>query len=393
MSQGSSNPKVTTVTDLTELTAFGEQRTASLTPYTGWTFAYNILSDIVTSVVTGAGVVSVSASRGKLESGAAINSSAKVYTKRALRYTPGVGGLARFTAVFETAGTAGNVRTIGIQNGTDGLSFGYDGTSFGILRRRNSVDTWVPQASWNMNTCPWLDKTKGNVYYINYQWLGYGAIRFGMEDPATGKLIIVHTINYANTSADVSILNSNLPVEMQSVNDGTCATNCVMYSPSAMGFAESNALTATHGPLDIPRQVGGSRNATTASTLLLVENQTTLNGVTNRIDLSLESINLTADGSKTANFSIIRNPTLGGAAPVYADVLLNESPVRYSTTAGITYTGGTVVWSSTLMKLDRLTEEIEHLRILISPGETFIVYVTSTANTDVDASVLWMEGV
>lgn len=392
MSQGSSNPKVTTVTDLTELTAFGEQRTAQLTPITGWTFAYNLITDIVTKATTGSAQVTVTSSRAKLETGAAISQYAKVYTKRALRYTPGVGGLVRMSAVFETAGTAGNKRTIGVQNTTDGLAFGYNGTSFGILRRRNSVDTWIPQASWNQNTCSWLNPAFGNIYQINYQWIGYGAIRFGIEDPSTGKIIPVHTIYYANTSADVSILNPNLPLEMYNGNDGTCATNCVMYSSSAMGFAENETLAGFHGPLDVPRFASSAINTSTGATLILIENQTTINGVTNRINLALEELNATSDGTKVANFVIVKNPTMGGTAPVYQNILLNESPVRYSTTVGMTYTGGTTIYAATLMKVDRMNSQVEHLDLDITPGETFIVAFTSTANTDVDMSVTWIEG-
>jgi hypothetical protein len=395
MSQGSSNPTTTITFKKEALTAFGELRVANTVPVTGWTFTYNIMTDIVDTATTGTGTVTQSASRAKLSSSAAINSSAMVATRRALRYTPGVGGRVLFTTVYETAGTAGNTRIHGIGNGTDGFFFGFDGITFGILYRRSSVDTWIPQTSWNFNTCPWLNKTYGNIYEINYQWLGYGWIFFSMEDPTTGRLTLVHAIKYSNTTADVSILNPNLPIEMYNANNGICNTDCVMYSPSAMGFAENVTLELPHGPLDIPRQATGAVNASTGAVVLLVENQTTLNGVTNRINLILESLNLTADGSKTANFVIVRDPVMAAPPPVivYTNVLLNQSPVRYSTTAGMTYTGGTVIWSGTLMKLDRMTESIEHIQLLIAPGESFIVAFTSAANTDVDVTALWMEGI
>jgi hypothetical protein len=394
MSQGSSNPRVVATYPKEAITAFGELRVANMTPVTGWTFAYAIMTDLVGTTLVASGTVTQDASRAKVSSGAAINSSAKVYTKRALRYSPGIGGLARFTAVFETAGTAGNTRTIGIQNGTDGFSFGYNGTTFGIRYRRSSVDTWYPQSTWNYNTCPWLVHGNGNIYEINYQWLGYGWIFFSMEDPATGRITLVHAIKYSNTSPNVSILNPNLPIELVSENDGTCSTNCVVYSPSAMGFTESGHVgVEPHGPLDIPRQAGGAINGASSGVLLVLENQTTINGVTNRINLQLESLQATSDGSKMVNLFLVRNPTLGGAAPVWQNVLLNQSPVRYSTTAGITYTGGTILYQTTLMKLDRLSQELEHMAQEVEPGETLLIAFTSTANADMDASIIWMEGI
>lgn len=83
-----------------EISAFGEQLVAELTPICGWTFAYNVNTDMVKTTVTGSGTVTVDAGRAKLSTGAAINSSAKVETLIPLRYITGMGALARFTAVF-----------------------------------------------------------------------------------------------------------------------------------------------------------------------------------------------------------------------------------------------------------------------------------------------------
>ncbi len=44
----------------------------------------------------------------------------------------------------------------------------------------------------------YLSPTKGNVYKMQYQYLGFGQLRFFIEDQQTGGFILVHTIDYAN---------------------------------------------------------------------------------------------------------------------------------------------------------------------------------------------------
>ena len=67
------------------------------------------------------------------------------------------------------------------------------------------TETWVAQADWNGDKMDGtgvsgmtLDPTKGNVYKIQFQYLGYGAQEFFIEDQLTGYLQLVHTFKYTN---------------------------------------------------------------------------------------------------------------------------------------------------------------------------------------------------
>ena len=48
-----------------------------------------------------------------------------------------------------------------------------------------------------------LDPTKLNVFQINFRWLGAGQIRFSIENPLNGDMIVFHEIRYANNYDDV----------------------------------------------------------------------------------------------------------------------------------------------------------------------------------------------
>jgi len=63
-----------------------------------------------------------------------------------------------------------------------------------------------------------LDPTKGNVYQIKYQWLGFGMIRFFVENPETGKFALVHKIKYANANTEPSIDDPSLPLLLEVIN-------------------------------------------------------------------------------------------------------------------------------------------------------------------------------
>jgi len=385
--------KVISLTDPKEISAFGEARTTSLCPVAGWTFAYNIIDEMVTTSSVGSGTTTLSSSRVKLSTITGSSSEAKIITKKAVRYVPGIGGVIRTSCIWETAPANGNFRIIGLGNAVDGLFFGTSGSSFGVIHRVNSVDTFYSQSSWSENTCPWLDISKGNVYQIGYQWLGFGEIKFDIEDPATGRFTPVHRIKYGNTAVSCSMLNPNLPIKAHNYN--TFATgNYVMYTPSAMGFVENpqGYVPIFHDPLTVSRHTLFSRNTVQAETVLIVlRNSGSLNGVTNRMNIDLSNLNLTTDGTKVTNFKLVRNPTLGGTNPSYTDILTNQSPVSVSTTVGITYTGGTERWAATLMKNDRIDEDLSPWVFEILPGESVILTAQSTANVDTDGALQWYE--
>lgn len=394
MSQGFAQGRIVATTTDSELTAFGERRVAQLTPIAGWTFAYNLIDELVTKTLVASGAVSVSAGRCKLESGAATSSSAKIETRRSLRYMPGIGAMGRFTTVYATP-AAGNQQTHGFDGAEDGLYFGYNGTTFGVCRKRATAETWVAQSAWNGDTFSWLNPQFGNVYQITYQWLGYGAIRFWIADPVSGKFILVHTIRYTNTTVDVSLLNPNLPIAMKTVNT-TNNTNIIMYSPSAMAFQEHRGLGVPDDPLDVSRSLHTSKdNVKTEAPLMLIRNATMLNSITNRITMRFGQANFLTDGTKTGHIRVIRNPTLGGTAPVYTDILANQSPAQYDITlTGVTYSAGTGIEMvhATLTKVDRFTEDLSQWNCRILPGDTLLVTGMSASDTDLDISLQWLCG-
>jgi hypothetical protein len=378
------------------LTAFGELNTAENTPVTGWTFAYNVNADLVTSTVTGSGTVTHSGSYAVLATTAAASSSAKIDTVIPLRYTPGQGARVDVVGYF-TPGVAGSQQFLGIGDpAVDGFFFGYNGAAFGVCRVAGGVATWVTKANWSehgAHPASWLqqlDPTKGNVYQIIYQWLGHGKILFKIENPATGMLETVHHIRYANTATATSVNNPTLPISAYVVNT-TNETAITLKTSSAMGFVQGKV---DNPPPDHPFALNRVLTAagatiTTEANLLTLSNPVEFQSVTNRIRAQLVYLSVGVDGTKNNTIRLTKNTTLGGT-PSYAAYSANTSPITYDV-AGTTLTGGTRLFSAVLQKIDSNIYDLSRLGIFLSPGETITVSAQSAVAVDVNIALGWVD--
>ena len=376
------------------LTAFNDLRSTNLTPMAGWTFNYNINADYIITTIASGGSVTQANSMAVLSTSTNTLGSARVSTRNVLRYSPGLGALVRFTAIF-TTGVALSQQIIGIGDDIDGFFFGYNGTDFSILRVSNGVFNWIPQASWNddiMNgTGPsgmTLNQTLGNVYTIQYQWLGFGVINFFIEETTTGQPILVHRIQYPNTAIVPTVYNPTFPLTARVLNNGN-NTNVVLQSPSAMAFVEGDGFN----------EAIVTRNAASASVslstptnqnVLTLRNNALFATKTNRTRIRVDFISASSEANRTVRFRVIRNATFGTAL-TYTAVNSSTSVVDFSSTLS-TISGGVLVMAFEIAIGASNQLLIDSLDIYVNPGETLTLQATSTAaTTQLDCSFSWEE--
>jgi len=375
------------------LSAFGDLRTSPLTPIVQLYFAYNINADVVTTTTNGSGTVTQSNAKAVVSSGAASSSDARMETKAFAKYRAGQGTLLRFTGVF-TTGVAGNSQLIGAFDDDNGVGFGYSGETFGLFLRSNTSTTFVAQSSWNVDTLDGndgddnpsnmlLDPTKGNVFEISYQWLGFGEIKYYVENPVTGEFTVVHRVQYANTYTEPSMFNPSFPLAAES-NNTTNTTN-ISVSTSSMACFTEGADKIT-GPAN---SISNEKAVTTEENILTIRNKTTFASKNNKITVRLRVGSAATDGTKNAIIKFIKNTTLGGT-PSYTDISTNTSVVDYDT-AGTTITGGQVVDSITLAKEDSTKENLDELDVFLAPGETLTVSGQSASSNTIDVTLSWRE--
>jgi hypothetical protein len=345
-------------------------------------FPYNINTTQVTTTTANGGTVTQSAGKAVLQTSTANNGSAIMRSRFAARYSPGQGQAVKFTAIF-TPGVANSQQEIGIGDLQDGFFFGYVGTTFGIIRRRAGVDTFIPQSSWNgtdPNTGGSSVPTNfnpaqnvGNVYAIRYQWLGFGAIYFFIEDQTTGYQFLVHTIQYASTSNLTSILNPSLPLWTRAVNSGN-TTNLTLQSPSMGVYCEGpfNNFGAHFG-------TGNRKTGITAETnLFTIRNNVTVFGGAannNRANIHVDFVSGALSGNVDSQIRLVLNATLGGS-PSFVDIDTNTSVVSLDT-AGTTVTGGREILRMPSTGNQQFIQDISDIEVRLAPGETLTFAASS----------------
>lgn len=410
-------------------------------------------------------------------------SFATIQSRKRLRYRPGQGVVARYTALF-TSGVTNAVQVAGVGTAESGYYFGYNGATFGILwvtggvreiqtltvntgaggsetvtvtlggaqfsvpvtsgtatavantianfaysgwkadargatvvfvansagdktgtfsisstgtaagtfaqtlQGVASTDTWIAQADWNGDKLDGtgasgatIDPTKGNIYQVDIQYLGFGSIAFKVEIAATGNnpdFVTVHTLQFPNTRTAVTTSQPSFPFTMSAYNTGTASGTCSVKCGSYAGFIAGKRV------LNGPRS--SFVNSTTSSTsifvpLVTVRNDYVYAGRANQAVAHLLSVSGAAKStSGITTFYILKNCTISAGTPNYVSYA-SGSVFYYDTAAtACTFTSDQLVWSATVSESGQFvftfSDDIE-----LQPGETLTLAVRSVTQT------------
>lgn len=393
---------LTTRFSVDNLGGFGDLIVAEKTPVIQLDFVYGLNSQTSTFTVVNAATVDTSTGMLRMQTGTNAAGAATFFSVLPARYRAGQGIIARFTTRF-TTGVSGSTQTIGVGDNGDGYFFGYNGTSFGILHKNRSLETWIPQASWNADTADgngpsglnW-DKTKGNVLQITYPYLGFGNIKFFIQDKITSRFVLLHTIQYTNTNDTPQVSNPSLKFKAYVANSGN-TTNVVAYVGSVGVFLNGKRIFL--GP-----QFGVSNVKTGVSTeqsIFVLRNATTYNGVPNTGVLRLRSLSFANDnGTAIGTMRIIRGAAVGGSPefiPIRGTTANNgvtitsgESIASYDV-VGTTGTAGYTIFNTLSSRNTNIEVDLTPYEIYVSPGEDLIFSAQCASASSFGISVNWNE--
>lgn len=358
-------------------TAFGELSIAEFQPQCGWSFNYNINNSVVKIVELLGGTVTQEGSFAKLQTSTNASGIAVIRTRRSLVYTPGIGALARFTAVFDTP-VEDSQQIIGIGNQSDGWFFGYNGLQFGIMKLRDGIEEWIYQEDWSEDTYSSLIPQNGNVYQISYQWLGFGMQYFGIENKI-GDITCVHQINYANQNINVSVNNPSLPITALVINLGN-TSNVTLKTPSAVAGLMGEAYSSAFETLVAYERVA-TIAANTETKLFALQNPATWLTKDNRLYILPKLFAAASEGNKPVVFRVYANPVL--TDPVWVDVSPDISPLQYDISGTWVPNGEAQVFTLPLGKADSDVVDLSAIDAEIQPEQIYLITAESSGASDI----------
>ncbi len=258
------------------------------------------------------------------------------------------------------------------------------------------VTDFVARVDWSEETLlsgdsP-LDPEKGNVYQIQFQYLGFGAIKFYVEDPETGDFILVHIIKYANTETTPSVTNPSFRIGWVARNTGN-TTNLTISGSSAAGFIEGESKISTPPRADDNDQLAVG---ITLTNVLAFRNRFNFSGKRNRAELLPMILSLSTQSNKSAFFEIIANPTFGGDLDFsYID---KDNSIMEVAKDSVIVSGGRLVGGLTVVAGS--SEDVSfNIRdwhtFAASPGQIFSIAarVSATPAADMQATATWVEDI
>jgi hypothetical protein len=160
----------------------------------------------------------------------------KIYreTRRVFPYQPGKSLLVLNTAVFDAPKE--NLRQrMGYFSLKNGIFLENESGINYFSLRSESLDTTlkIPQNDWNGDKCDGtgesgfnLDVAKGNIFWVDIEWLGVGDVRCGFF--FNGRAILAHTFENTNNYTSVYMSDACLPIRYEIENIGSTSSNSIM---------------------------------------------------------------------------------------------------------------------------------------------------------------------
>jgi len=296
-----------------------------------------------------------------------------------------------------------SARSNSIYTGSYSIAGGViNGTFSRLVAGEAQTNTFISQSSFNVDkldgnghTGMVLDPSKGNVFEIQFQYLGFGNANFSIEDPETGKITEFHRIKNANNRTTPVLKNPNVNVLATCANiGGTTTTKLKTASMAAFiegeiknldpqyakSFSFSGINTSTYKPLAALKvnRIFNDQSCFGEIDFLRIAGANTVNNQTVTIGLFLD-----AKISGDVDYQYIEQ---GQSIVSYANLNPGAGGNTITNLANLSPTYELVVSSDS-----SIIANIEDLKIAIGIGRTIVVAIKTSASVSGDMSLSWFE--
>jgi len=376
-------------------------------------FVYGISDLAATQSVQGVGAILPTNGLVQLSSGTTSPGLAQLESKERVHYVPGHESYAFFAAAYTDSLESGQ-QWVGLYDDVDGAAIGVLNGEFSILYRRNSIDTVVNRADFNIDpldrTGPSafiLTQTNLNVFRISFGALGASPIKFQILEQ-NGNWITFHQIINSNSTTNTNFINPDLPIRAESIND---AGNDDLILISGNWCGGSIGLPSLSGARPFVATAGLTPFGPGETHVLTVRNKSTYQSVNNRLKVRVAGIHAYTAGvaedyvTLLTRFNLRKNATI--SSPSFADVDTDNSIMELSTAGSYTPSTGINLFSTVVAEnsvrgptlstafagaASTIQLDKDILLIELSPGESLtltaedILYTTS-----VGGGIVWEE--
>jgi len=246
-------------------------------------------------------------------------------------YQLGVGQSLEMTVALGDTGKADVRRIWGYGDDADGLFFRMEELVLQTYIRSSTIgDHTVPQATWNKDRLDGsgdvfnpsgrtLDVSKDNIYWLDFQWLGAGRVRFGVM--LEGVRIVCHEMYHANLYTQPYIRTGSLPVHISMDNLATAGSSSEMriWGTTIKTHGEFNPnLIEHHRHIEAQeKQNGGAYMAAITNwhpgkALFSIRPALTINGLSNRTVAYPVRLSVTNTGFESMWIQVRRGADLLG---------------------------------------------------------------------------------
>jgi hypothetical protein len=243
-------------------------------------------------------------------------------------------------------------------------------------------DTWTYVDQWDNQSIA-FDPTKLNVYQIDLRWLGAGRVRFFMEDPSTGKMVLVHTQKTASTQLYPHINKPALRIAYRSgtTNPAITPSQNVVVTGSSVFCGVQGVRTQTGSSQGVFNLGSTTKAKDLVHHLISLQNPFVRSGGVNKASLSIQMLTVSVQGADPCVVYVVKDAF--GTSDVLSYIAIpNTTPAMFAQ------------YSTSIVTIDLATQRIANVQTLgingnaefdlagynltLSPGETVSVFISST---------------
>ena len=244
------------------------------------------------------------------------------------------------------------------------------------------IDVWTYVGSWD-NQSITFDPTKLNVFGLDMRWLGAGIVRLFMEDPTTGKMVLLHTQKWSSTELVPHMNKPSLRLVYRSgtTNNAITPSQNVIVSGASVFAGIQGIIAQTTASQSYYALDGTTRAKDTVWHLLSIQNPLTRGQDINKSYLILQDLSVSAQANDPSVVYLVKN-CVGSSSLILFQPIPNASAfnfAQYSTTAvteDLTLDNVGLVQSLGVNGSAQFV--LAPYNLTLSPGETVSFFISST---------------